>query len=65
MTHTLSRAVASGVATAAVVLATSGAAAADPACSDTVTGVLHAAHEATGDPAGVVHKAEETYCSVG
>ncbi len=51
---------------AAVVLAVSGGvASATPACNDAVVGVLHAAHDTTGDPAGVIHDTEETYCSVG
>lgn len=35
------------------------------ACDDAVAGALHSAHAITGDPAGVVHEAEETYCSIG
>lgn len=37
---------------------------ASPACDDAVVGALHAVHDTTGDPAGLVHEAEETYCTV-
>ena len=35
-----------------------------PACEGPVAGALHTLHDATGDPAGLVHEAEETYCTV-
>lgn len=65
MSHTLARITALGAAAATVLVVSGGAASAAPACSDAVAGVLHTAHAATGDPAGVIHEAEETYCSVG
>lgn len=34
------------------------------ACDDAVAGALHALHDTTGDPGGLVHEAEETYCTV-
>lgn len=40
----------------------SGSASATPACTDPVAKALHTAHDTTGDPAGVVHTAEDTYC---
>ncbi len=39
-------------------------AAAPEECSDGVTVALHEVHELTGDPAGLGHEAEETYCGV-
>ncbi len=38
---------------------------ADPAetCSDPVVEALHAVHEVVGDPTGLGHEAEETYCA--
>jgi hypothetical protein len=41
-----------------------GSASAAPACSDPVVGALHTVHTTTGDPGGVAHTAEETYCGV-
>lgn len=35
-----------------------------PACEDPVVGVLHTLHDTAGDPTGLVHDAEETYCRV-
>lgn len=35
-----------------------------PACEDRAAGVLHTLHDATGDPAGLIHEVEETYCTV-
>lgn len=35
-----------------------------PACTDPVANTLHRVHDATGDPAGVGHEVEETYCGV-
>jgi hypothetical protein len=64
MTHALSRTIALGAAAAAIVALSGGAASATPACKDAVAGALHTAHETTGDPAGVVHEVEETFCSV-
>ena len=64
MSHTLVRLLTLGTAATALVVS-GGAASAAPACDDAVAGVLHAAHETTGDPAGVIHEAEEAYCSVG
>lgn len=54
----------SAAAVAALVVST-GPASAAPACEDAVSETLHAAHDITGDPAGLVHEAEETYCSIG
>jgi hypothetical protein len=45
-------------------LLAAGPASASSACSDPVAGALHAAHDVTGDPGGLVHAAEETYCAV-
>jgi hypothetical protein len=39
-----------------------GSASATPACTDPVAKALHTAHDTTGDPAGVVHTAEDAYC---
>lgn len=65
MSHTLVRALCLGIAAATATVVSAGAASASPACRDAVARVLHTAHEATGDPAGLIHEAEETYCSVG
>ncbi len=52
-----------GATVAATALVLGGPAAqAAPACTDPVAGALHAAHDRTGDPAGVFHTAEDTYC---
>lgn len=64
MTRTLSR-VAVLVATAATAVAVSATTAAAAACANPVADTLHELHDTTGDPAGVLHEAEETYCSVG
>jgi hypothetical protein len=65
MTRTLARG-AVLVATATTALTVSaGSAAATPACRGPVAETLHTLHETTGDPAGVVHETEETFCSVG
>lgn len=40
------------------------AAQAAPACADPVASALHAGHDRTGDPAGVFHTGEDTYCDV-
>lgn len=64
MTHPLTRTAALALG-AAVLTLTGGPATAAPACDDAVTGALHTVHETTGDPGGVIHRAEETYCSVG
>ncbi|NYD55867.1 hypothetical protein BKA08_000105 [Nocardioides marinisabuli] len=54
-----------GATAAATVLVLGGPAAqAAPACTDPVAGALHAGHDRTGDPAGVFHTAEDTYCDV-
>lgn len=65
MSHTLVRILSLGATATAAVVVSAGAASAAPACSDAVAGALHTAHSATGDPAGLIHEAEETYCSVG
>lgn len=65
MSHTLVRILSLGGAATAVMVVSAGAASAAPACNGAVPGALHAAHGATGDPAGLIHEAEETYCSVG
>ncbi|MDP3968858.1 MAG: hypothetical protein Q8Q02_11305 [Nocardioides sp.] len=65
MSRTISRTLALGVASAALLVASGGAASAAPACGGTVAGALHMVHDTTGDPGGLVHEVEETYCSVG
>ncbi|RZU33523.1 hypothetical protein [Blastococcus saxobsidens] len=64
MKHTLAR-TAVLVASAATALTVSAGTAAASACEDQVAETLHTLHETTGDPAGVLHEVEETYCSVG
>jgi hypothetical protein len=64
MIKPLARAAVLGAAVAATLTLSSGAAAAS-ACEDAVAETLHAAHDTTGDPAGLIHEAEEIYCSIG
>lgn len=35
---------------------------ATPACTDPVAKALHTVHDTTGDPGGLAHEAEETWC---
>lgn len=63
MSRTLPRA-AVLVAAAGTALVLAAAPAGASACEDPVAETLHGLHEATGDPAGALHEAEETYCSV-
>lgn len=35
---------------------------ATPACTDPVAKTLHTVHDTTGDPGGLGHEVEETYC---
>jgi hypothetical protein len=56
-------AVLTAAAVSAVALS-AGSASATPACKDPVAKALHTAHDTTGDPAGVVHTVEDTYCDV-
>lgn len=65
MSHTLARVLMLGATAGAVLTVSGGAASATPACNDAVAKSLHTVHDTTGDPAGLVHEAEETYCSVG
>lgn len=51
--------------TAALLVGSAAAASADPACAGPAAAVLHAAHEAVGDPTGAIHAGEEIACSVG
>jgi hypothetical protein len=52
---------ASAVALAGSVLAVAPAQA-TPACTDPVAKALHTAHDTTGDPGGLAHETEETWC---
>lgn len=36
----------------------------EPVCPDPVGVALHEVHEATGDPAGLVHGVEDAYCGL-
>jgi hypothetical protein len=65
MTKSIARVTVVGAALAAAFTVSTGSAVADPACGDAVAGALHAVHDTTGDPTGLVHEAEEIYCSVG
>lgn len=65
MTKSLARLTLVGAALATALMLSTGAAVADPACDDAVAGALHAVHDTTGDPTGLVHEGEELYCSVG
>lgn len=65
MSHLPARIITLTAAVAAALVVSTGAASATPACKGAVAGALHAAHNTTGDPAGVIHEAEETYCSIG
>jgi hypothetical protein len=65
MTRTLSRAAVLVATAATAVTVSAGTAAATPACKDAVATTLHQVHDVTGDPAGLLHEVEETYCSVG
>lgn len=53
---------ASAVALAGSVLAVAPAQA-TPACTDPVAKSLHTVHDTTGDPGGLAHEAEETWCT--
>jgi hypothetical protein len=64
-TTLLTRSVAIAVAAAASVALGAGSAQAAPACENPVATVVHEVHEATGDPTGTLHEAEEVTCSVG
>lgn len=65
MTPMLCRFAVLGAATASMLALSAATASAAPACDDAIAGVLHAAHDTTGDPVGLIHEVEETYCSVG
>lgn len=64
MSHLPVRLIALSAAAAVALIVPAGAASATPACRDAVAKTLHTAHDTTGDPAGILHKVEETYCSV-
>lgn len=54
--------VAASVATVAGSVLALAPAHATPACTDGVATTLHTVHDTTGDPAGLAHEAEETWC---
>lgn len=55
---------AAGVTAAGVAFLTAAPAQASSACDDAAAGALHTLHDTTGDPGGLVHEVEETYCTV-
>lgn len=64
MSNYLPRAAVLAATAISAVALSAGSASATPACKDAVAQALHTAHDTTGDPAGVVHTAEDTYCDV-
>jgi hypothetical protein len=54
---------AAGVTAAGLAFMTASPAQESSTCDDAVAGALHTLHDMTGDPGGLVHEVEDTYCS--